>query len=71
MSFLTVLEIQLNVITSNVGGHGNNRSSVELTNEMTSGNTIEVGHYDIHEDQIISLSGLDLVDSLQPIQLIP
>lgn len=51
-----MLEVQLNVVTSNVGGHGNNWSAIELTNEMTSGNAIEIGHYNIHEDQIVSLS---------------
>lgn len=49
----TVLEVELNVVASNVGGHGNDRGSVKLANEVAGRYTIQVGHYDIHQDQVV------------------
>lgn len=45
---LTVLEVQLDVITSDIGGHGDDRSSVELANKVASRDTIQIGHDNIH-----------------------
>lgn len=66
----TMLIVELNVITANIRGHGDNWSfRVELTDQMTGRHTIQVGHDDIHQNKIILGSTLHLVHSLQPIEL--
>jgi hypothetical protein len=50
---LTVLEVHRNVVTSNVGGHCDNGRVVELADEVSRRNTIQVRHNDVHENQVI------------------
>lgn len=64
-----MLEVQLDIVTSNIGGHGNDGSSVELADEMTGRHTIQVRHYDIHQDQIVLGTTLNLVHCFQAIKL--
>lgn len=48
-----MLEVELNIITTDVRCHGNDRRAVELADEMTGGYTVQVRHDDIHENQIV------------------
>lgn len=43
-----MLEVELDVITANVRGHGDDGRSVELSNQMTGRDTIEVRHDYVH-----------------------
>ena len=70
MKMLTMLEVKLNIVTSDVGGHGNDRSAVELADEMTGRHTIQVGHNNIHQYKIIFLTILDLVHCFQTVELL-
>lgn len=64
MVLLTVLEVKLNVVTSNIRGHGDDRCTVELTNKVASRYTIQMRHNDIHQNEIVFLPILDFVHSL-------
>lgn len=44
----TVMEVELNIITPDVGCHGNDRRSIELANKVARRHTIEIRHDDIH-----------------------
>lgn len=44
----TMLEIHLDVVASNIRGHGDDRCTVKLPYQVTSRNTIQVGHDDVH-----------------------
>lgn len=50
---LTMFEIHLYIVTSDVGCHGNNWRTVELSDEMTSRYAIQLRHYDIHQDHVV------------------
>lgn len=65
----TVMEIELNVITSDVGGHGDDRSSVELADQVACGHPVQIGHDDIHQDQIVFRTALHLVHGFQAVKL--
>lgn len=65
-----MLEVKLDIITSDIRGHGDNRSPVELSDKVASRDTIQIGHDDIHKDEIVLLAILDLVHGLQTIQLL-
>jgi hypothetical protein len=64
-----VLEVELNIIASDVGGHGNDGSSVELADQMTGRHAVQVRHNDIHQDQIVLGTTLHLVHCFQAIEL--
>ena len=64
-----MLEVELDVITSDVGGHSNDRSSVELADKVAGGHAVQVGHYDIHQDQVVFRATLHFVHSFQTIEL--
>jgi tetrahydromethanopterin S-methyltransferase subunit E len=49
-SGLTMLEVELNIVASNVGSHSNDRSAVKLANKMACRYTIQIWHYDIHQN---------------------
>jgi uncharacterized UPF0146 family protein len=65
-----MLEVELNIITTDVRCHGDDRSAVELADEMAGGYTVQVRHDDIHENQIIFRTALYLVYSLQTVELV-
>lgn len=44
----TMMEVQLDIITSDVGSHGNDWRSIELANEMACRHTVEIRHDDVH-----------------------
>lgn len=67
---LTMLEVKLDIITPDIGGHGDNRGPVELADEVASRDTIQIRHDYIHQDEIVLLAILNLVDGLQTIQLL-
>lgn len=64
-----MLEIELNVITSDVGGHGDDRSSVELADEVACRHTVQIGHDDIHQNQVVFRTTLHLVHGFQAVKL--
>lgn len=64
-----MLEIQLNVVASDIGCHGNDGRAVELADKVTSGNAIQVWHNNVHQDQIVFRAFLDFVDSFETIKL--
>lgn len=66
---LTVVEVHLNVVTSDVGSHGHNGSAVKLSDQMAGRDTIHIGHDDIHQDQIVLDFFLDLVHRLDAVKL--
>jgi hypothetical protein len=45
-----MLKVKLNVIASNVRCHRDDRRPVELTNEMTRRDSIQIGHNYVHQD---------------------
>ena len=64
-----MLEIHRNVITSNVGCHRYNGSGVELSDQVASRNTIEIGHNDVHQHQIVLGACIHLVYCFKTIKL--
>lgn len=64
-----MLEIELNIVTPDVGSHSNNGSSVKLTDEMASRHAIEVRHDDVHQNEIVFGTVLNFVDRFQSIEL--
>jgi hypothetical protein len=50
---LTMSKVHLYVIISDIGCHGNDWRAVELSDDMTSRNTIQLRHYDIHQDHVV------------------
>lgn len=64
-----MLEVKLNIIASDVGCHSNDRRPIKLTNEMTCRNSIQIGHYNVHKNQVIFGAVLNLVHSFQTIEL--
>jgi hypothetical protein len=66
---LTVSEVHVNIVRSDVGSHGNNWGIwQDFADANRSGNSVEIGHYDVHENQIVRMrtcaSLVDLVDCL-------
>src|SRR5690349_8454702 len=64
-----MLEIHRDVVTSDVRCHSDDRSGVKLSNQMTSRNTVQVRHYNIHEYEVILGSSIHLIDCFQSIKL--
>lgn len=64
-----MLEVELDVITTDVRGHGDNRRTVELADQMAGRYTIQVRHDDVHKNQIVFRTTLHLVYSLQTVEL--
>ena len=60
----TVLEIHGNIVTADIRSHGNDWGIIKLSNQMTRGDPVEVGHDDIHQDHIIFGACVHLVDRL-------
>jgi hypothetical protein len=56
-----MLEIHLYVIASDVRRHSNYWCPIELSNDMAGRNSVEVRHYDVHQDHIILDAFLHLV----------
>ena len=69
---LTPVEIGRDILLSNVGGHGDNRNVLRVDADHGRGrNTIQVGHDDVHEDEIVPRGILvDLVHGLESILLL-
>lgn len=67
---LTMLEIHLNVIAPDVGCHGNDWRTVELSNEVAGRYTIQIRHYNVHQDHIVFDTFLNFVDSFKAIELL-
>lgn len=66
---LTMLEVHLNIIASNVGRHGNDRRTVKLSDKVTSRYTIQIGHYNVHENHVVLDTFLDFIHSFKAIKL--
>lgn len=64
-----MLEVHGNIIAANVRSHGNNRRSVELPNQMARGDTVEVRHNDVHENQIVFRSSIHFIDCFKTVKL--
>lgn len=64
-----MLEVHRNVVASDVRGHGDDRSIVELSDEMRGGDTIKVRHDNVHQDEVVFGSSVDFVHRFQPVQL--
>lgn len=64
-----MLEVELNIIASNVGGHSDDRSSVKLANKVTCRNPIKIWHDDIHQNQVVLRSILNLIHRFQSVKL--
>jgi hypothetical protein len=60
-SRLTMLEIHLYIIASDVRGHSNYWCPIELPNDMARRDSVEVRHDDVHQDHIILDALLHLV----------
>lgn len=65
----TVLKVKLDVVAADIRCHGDDGCPVELANQVTRRDTVEVGHDDIHENHVILGAILNFVDSLQAIKL--
>lgn len=68
--YLTMLEIKLDVVASDVRGHGDDRCAIKLANEMACRYTVQIRHNDIHQNQIVFGTTLDFVYSLQAVKLL-
>ena len=64
-----MLEIHLNVIASDVGGHGNYWRTVELPDEVASRYSIQIRHDNVHQNHIVLDPFLDFVHGHQAIKL--
>lgn len=64
-----MLEVELNIVASDVRGHRDDRCAIKLADEMTSGYTIEIRHDDIHQNEIILRARLHFVDGFQAVEL--
>lgn len=65
----TMLEVELDIVTADVGSHGDDRGPVELANKVASRNTIQIGHDNVHENKVIFGTILDLIHRFQAIKL--
>lgn len=68
--YLTMLEIKLDVVASDVRGHGDDRRAIKLANEMACRYTVQIRHNDVHQNQIVFGAALDFVHSLQAVKLL-
>jgi hypothetical protein len=66
---LTMLEVHRNVVASDVRCHGYNGRVVELTDQMSCRNAVQVRHDNVHENQVVFPATVHLVDSFQSVQL--
>ena len=66
---LTVLEIHGDVVAADVGGHGDDGCGVELADQVTSRNAVQIRHDDVHEHEIVLRSGVHLIYSLETVKL--
>lgn len=48
-----MLEVHRNIVAANVRGHRNDGRMIELPDEMSGGNAVQIRHDDIHEHQIV------------------
>jgi hypothetical protein len=62
-------EVHFYVVAADVRRHCDDRRRAELPDQMACRDTIEIGHDDIHEDQIVLRAGLDLIHSFQTVKL--
>ena len=60
---LTMLEIHRDVVAANIGSHSNDGRVIKLSNQMCCRDSVQIGHDDIHKDQIILGATIQLVDS--------
>lgn len=64
-----MLEILLNIITPDIRCHGNYRCFIELADKVACGNSIEIWHNNIHENEVIFRTIADLVHCFESIEL--
>lgn len=64
-----MLEIHRDVVTSDVRRHGNDRGMVELSDQVTSGDPVEIWHDDVHQHHVVFGSSVHLVHSLETVEL--
>lgn len=65
----TVLEIHGDVVAADVGGHGDDGGGVELADQVTSRDAVEVRHDDVHEHEVVLGPGVHLVHRLETVKL--
>lgn len=65
----TMLEVELDIVTANVRCHGDDGGPVELANKVASRDTIQIGHDNVHKNEIIFGTILDLVHRFQAVKL--
>lgn len=65
----TMVEVKLNVITPDIRCHGDDRGAIKLADKMAGRNAVQVGHDDIHKNQVVLGAVLDFVHSLESIEL--
>lgn len=63
-----MLEIHGNIVAADIGGHRNDGCVVELSDEMCGGDAVQVGHDDIHKNQVVLGASIELVHGFQSIQ---
>lgn len=64
-----MLEIHLNVVASDIRGHGDNWCTIKLSDQMTSRHPVQIRHDNIHQNHIILHTFLNFVHSFKTIQL--
>ena len=64
-----MLEVHLDIITSNIRGHSNDRCAIELPDDVAGRNSVEVWHDDVHQDHIVLHTFVHLIDCFQTIKL--
>lgn len=64
-----MLEIHLDIIASNVGSHGNDRRTVKLPDKVASRYTIQIRHYNVHENHVVLDAFLNFIHSFEAIKL--
>lgn len=66
---LTVLEVHLYIIASNVRGHSDDGRPVKLPDDMAGRHSVKIWHDDVHEDHVILDAFLYLIYRFQTIEL--
>lgn len=59
-----MLEVHGDIVAPDVGGHGNDGSGIKLSNQVASGDTVQVWHDDVHQHKIVLRAGVHLVHRL-------